>query len=132
MKMNRTLAALLCTVFFSSGHALAHHSGAQFDREVKKTAEVIVTRFDFKNPHAYIYAKSMDAEEADWEFELMDVANLFRQGWRKTSVVPGVRLKVVYNPLRREGSPGGWIISVTDPKGKILYNGLAAAGAAKY
>ena len=97
---------------------MAHHSGAQFDRGTTKTVEVIVTRFDFRNPHAWIYAKSMDAGSADWEFELMDVANLFRQGWRKISVVPGVKLKVVYNPLRREGSPGGWLISVTDPKGK--------------
>ena len=74
----------------------------------------------------------MDADAVEWEFEMMDVSNLFRQGWRKNSVVPGVKLKVAYNPFRRGGGPGGWLISATDPKGKILYNGPGAGGAAKY
>ena len=52
MKMKKTFAAVISTVLVFAGHALAHHSGALFDREITKTVEVIVTRFDFKNPHA--------------------------------------------------------------------------------
>ena len=132
MRIKRTFAAVFGAALLLAGQAFAHHSGAQFDREKTKTTEAIVTRFDFKNPHAYIYVKPTNAKAVEWEFEMMDVANLFRGGWRKNSLVPGDKIKVTYYPFRKEGSGGGLLISVTDPKGKVLYNGPAGAGPAKY
>jgi hypothetical protein len=52
-----------------SGAASAHHSRAIFaDNVLSFEAEVV--RFDWANPHSYIYVKAPDANGTDVEWEI--------------------------------------------------------------
>lgn len=72
----RPLAAAVC------GPASAHHSRAIFsDDVVSFQAEVV--RFEWANPHSYIYVRSQDATGAtvEWEIETQSTPGLVRRGW---------------------------------------------------
>src|SRR5262245_51825539 len=71
---------------------VAHHAfSAEFDmsKPVKLTGPV--TKFDWTNPHAWIYidAKDEAGKVANWGFELGGASGLMRQGWTRFSLKPG-------------------------------------------
>ena len=47
-------------VVLATQPVLGHHSPAAFDGDAVVTVQGTVTRFDFKNPHVYIYIESTD------------------------------------------------------------------------
>jgi hypothetical protein len=71
---------------------VAHHAfSAEFDmsKPVKLTGPV--TKFDWTNPHAWIYidAKDESGKVANWGFELGGASGLMRQGWTRFTLKPG-------------------------------------------
>jgi hypothetical protein len=44
---------------------------------------------------------------------------LARQGWKRESVVPGDKITATVHPMR-DGTPGGDLVDVTLPSGKVL------------
>lgn len=80
----------------------AHHSPARFDLDRVVTLEGTVARYDFTNPHVYIY---IDVQDADggvtrWELEASSTPNLVRRGWSPESLTVGERIAVDVNPPR--------------------------------
>ena len=104
------LTALLLTVTALVGvPAGAHHSYARFDDTRVRTLEGTIKSFQWSNPHVVIklLVKLDDSGEPQvWSVESSSPAILTRFGWRRSSVKPGDRVRVVCNPLR-DGSPGG-------------------------
>jgi len=88
--------------------AHAHHSFAMFDREVTETISGTVTKFEFTNPHAWIWVdvENEDGTITNWGFELSSAPGLARQGWKPKSVVAGDKITVSYNPMKN-GDPAG-------------------------
>ena len=83
----------------------AHHSAApHYDLDRAVTLSGVVTKFEFVNPHAYIYfdvsAPSSDA--GSWRCELQARTALQRLGWTPALVPVGGRIEVVGAPARRE------------------------------
>jgi hypothetical protein len=71
---------------------VAHHAfSAEFDmsKPVKLTGPV--TKFDWTNPHAWIYidAKDESGQVANWGFELGGASGLMRQGWTRFTLKAG-------------------------------------------
>jgi hypothetical protein len=113
-------AGLTVATVFAGGAALAHHSGAMFDRSKEISIEGEVTEWHWSNPHSWlqIHAPHNGQENVLWSFESTSTQILAKQGWRRTSLKPGDRVTVAYNPFK-DGAPGGNLVRVTMPDGTV-------------
>ena len=113
--------AYCATVVFAAGPAFAHHSFAMFDSSKQTSVQGTVKEFQWTNPHSFIeLTTANDAGGADlWSIELNSPNNLKRQGWKSTSIKPGDKVTLMFNPLR-DGRKGGLFISVTLADGTVL------------
>jgi hypothetical protein len=89
----------------------AHHSFAAFDMSKEQTITGVVSRFDWTNPHTFIWVDvtSEKGVTESWAIEGMSPNYLGRRGWSKNSVKPGERITVSIRPLK-EGKTGGMFI----------------------
>ena len=120
--MNRSTVALFGVALLdASAPAWVHHSGAMFDRS--KTIEIsgAIREFNWTNPHSSfkVDVPNADGKVDTWAIEMNSPNNLVREGWKRTTVKPGDKVKVTINPLR-DGKPGGWYVAITLPDGKTL------------
>ncbi len=101
--------------------AAAHHSYAAFDAGKTVTVEGTVKKFQWTNPHSWIYMAVADAsgQAVDWAIETGSPGGLTRQGWTPKTLAPGMKIKVTMHPLK-DGGPGGQFMSVTLPDGKQM------------
>lgn len=97
-----------------SGAAYAHHSFAMFDFEKTATVEGEVVKFEFTNPHIWIYVRGKDAatgKVAEYAIEGGSPNALLRAGWKRDSVKAGAKALVSIHPLK-SGEPGGSLIGI--------------------
>ena len=92
--------------------AEAHHSFALFDFNKSVMLEGTVKRFEWTNPHAWIFLDVVNdnRQVEEWSIELPAAGALARDGWNKDLVKPGERLSVRINPLKN-GAKGGALAS---------------------
>jgi hypothetical protein len=122
--MQKLLGFLATVVLWSGAPALAHHSGAMFDRT--KTVELAGTikQYQFANPHVWIEVvvpakKGKDAAAVQWSIEGEGPAIMARMGLGPSVLKSGDKVTIKAHPLR-DGRPGGSFISVTLPDGKVI------------
>jgi hypothetical protein len=85
--------------------AAAHHSAApHFDLEKALVLNGVITKFEFVNPHAYVYfdVRGADGTRAPWRCELSAAASLARLGWTLDLLPVGQAITVKGAPARRE------------------------------
>ena len=111
-------AAAAGAVLLVPGLAVAHHSTAMFywGKEVKMD-KVTVDRWDWTNPHTFLYVTNAKGEK--WAFEGMSPNHLGRSGWGKRTLNPGDKIDLIYYPLK-DGRKGGFDIAVTLPNGQSM------------
>src|SRR6202142_2355234 len=70
---------------------LAHHSTAMYDMAAPTTVTGVVKRFEWTNPHAFIYLEVTDEKgnKAEWAIEMMSLNHLKSYGWLHDTVKPG-------------------------------------------
>lgn len=109
--------------------AHAHHSGAMFDRTREITIQGTVSEFVWSNPHATfrVDVAASDGTIVSWPVEMNGPSNLIHEGWRRTTLKPGDKVKVTVNPLR-DGRPGGWYVSIVLADGSTLGSSSPPAG----
>jgi hypothetical protein len=103
------LAAAL-TVCLASAAALGHHSfPGIYDTRETLVLEGTVTKFLFRNPHAFITVEIAgdDVSPEVWDLEMPPRWALERRGMTDSTVSPGDRLLVVCNPARDGGRSCG-------------------------
>ena len=96
MKRIVGLLQILC-LFGPVLPASAHHSfAAEFDDKKPVKLEGTVVRFEFMNPHSWIYldVKNPDGKVVRWAVETGSTNALFRRGWRKDSLRAGDHITV--------------------------------------
>jgi hypothetical protein len=86
--------------------ALAHHSTAMYDMANPVTVRGTVKRFEWTNPHAFIFMEVKDANgtPVEWEIEMMSLNHLRTYGWVRTTVKPGDIVAATGAPAKN-GSP---------------------------
>jgi hypothetical protein len=99
--------------------ANAHHSFALFDTEKLVTLEGTVKRFEWTNPHSWIYLEVLSPQNVaeEWMIELPAAGVLARDGWNKFYLKPGEKISVHINPLRN-GQRGGSLASFMPTNGQ--------------
>lgn len=105
---------------------LAHHSSAPFyDPDQRVEIEGAVTRFVFRNPHAFLYLDVIDESGAttEWQIELGAPVGLRRTGWTPDSLPLGMMVKASGRPSRAEGSTGLCCVRMTRADGSPILEG---------
>jgi hypothetical protein len=99
----------------------AHHSFAPFDLSMEKTITGTVSRFEWTNPHSWIWVDvPNDKGGVDtWAVEGMSPNYLARRGWTKSTLKPGEKVSISVRPLRN-GQNGGMFVRATLADGRVL------------
>jgi hypothetical protein len=109
----------------------AHHSRAIYDQQRIVTLKGVVTRYEWTNPHVYLYVETQgDAgDPVVWELESNVTSIMRRRGWSRDTFAPGDRVTARGNPARDSAKSMALVVSVT--KGDMTYfdndDGLVAA-----
>jgi hypothetical protein len=71
--------------------AAAHHSTAMYDMANPKTIKGAVKRFEWTNPHAFLFIEVKDDKGTvtEWEVEMMSLNHLRTYGWARNTVKAG-------------------------------------------
>ncbi|HKV78527.1 MAG TPA: DUF6152 family protein [Candidatus Sulfotelmatobacter sp.] len=121
--MNPRFAAIVLAGAFVWGAPLlfAHHGLARFDTTHMVTMQGTITRFDWINPHAYVYADIPDqhGKTANWMLECGSLGMLNRFGWSPDVVKRGDKV-TVHGFVAKDGSPYMALQKIDLPNGKSL------------
>lgn len=132
MKVSR-LAALALSLGLILAMAVApvdaHHSFAMFDMTKISTIEGTVQKFEWSNPHSWLFVETMgpDGAATTYGFEMQSVGELLRRGWTKIAVRPGDKIKVSFHPFR-DGSPAGQFQNVWTSDGTLIGKSMGGGG----
>jgi len=113
-------APLIAAPLIAAMPALAHHSYAMFDMQKTLALDATVTKFKWQNPHSFIEADvAAPGGSEHWAIEMTSPNNLAQEGWRRSSLKPGDKVKIYVHPLR-SGTRGGSYAGVRLADGKTL------------
>ncbi len=114
------LTLATATTALLSAPAWAHHSAAMFDRQKTSSVAGTIKKYQFSNPHAWIYVTATeDGVQKEYSIEMTSPNLLGRAGWRPGTLKTGDKVVVRYHPFR-DGTTGGQIVDVTLPTGKVM------------
>src|SRR4030081_2285576 len=99
----------------------AHHSFAPFDLSMEKTITGTVSRFEWTNPHSWIWVDVPNEKGGvdSWAVEGMSPNYLARRGWSKSTLKPGEKVTISVRPLRN-GQNGGVFVRAQLADGRLL------------
>ena len=98
----RSPPLVAAVVLAAAPAARAHHSAAAYDTTQTISLEGVVTRYEWENPHVYIWlaAPGADGETVEWEVEGQPPAMLRRMGWSQDTFKVGDTIQATGNPAR--------------------------------
>ncbi len=100
--------------------ASAHHSYAMFDMQKTISLSGTIVKFKWQNPHAWIEIDAVaNGKMERWAIEMTSPNNLAQEGWKRTSLKEGDRVRIWVHPLR-SGARGGSYAGVRLPDGSTL------------
>jgi hypothetical protein len=117
--------ALFLVLFLGLGalcnSAFAHHGTAAYDESTTVTLHVVVTRFDWINPHSLILFDVKDEKGSvrRWTVETFSPEKLAHQGWKKDQIKPGDEVTISFHPAKN-GSAMGFLANVVLADGRKL------------
>jgi hypothetical protein len=121
--MIKPIAAAAALFVLSTLPVYSHHSAARFDDQVVLTLEGKVTRFEYVNPHSWLYVSidNEDGSTTEWGFELDAPPRLRRIGISPNFWREGERVMVRTRPLK-DGRPAGFLVGAVSDQGKTFGN----------
>src|SRR4029077_12570424 len=115
-------APLLMTTIPASAH---HAFAAEYDVNRVVTFSGTVTKFEWVNPHAWLYVDGKDAsgKTVTWSFEMGAPGGLLRRGWKKTELREGDQI-TIDGYAAKDGRNVANARTVTLPDGRKLFGGF--------
>ena len=97
-------------------------SNSIFDLESVVTLQGTVSRYEWRNPHVYVYVESRDetGQLIEWQLEGDATSIMTRSGWRSTTLRPGDPVTVRMNPDRNAQRHHALVVSLTKADGVFL------------
>src|SRR5580704_15720283 len=95
--MNRTMCAAAAALLLATIRISAHHAfSAEYDENKRVTCSGTVTRFEWTNPHVWLYVDGKDdtGKLTSWNFEIGSPNGLLHRGWTKTELKKGDQVTV--------------------------------------
>jgi len=111
--------------------ALAHHAfSAEFDAKRPVTLRGTVVKVEWINPHSWFHVdvKQPDGKVQRWMVEAGNPNNLFRRGWSKDVISPGMEI-VIDGYQAKDASRRANGRDLTFPDGRKLFMGSSGTGA---
>jgi hypothetical protein len=126
--MNRKalIAVGLALMIAVGAPVLAHHASAPFyDPEDRVELQGAITRFVFRNPHAFLFLDVTDenGDVVEWQVELGAPVSLRRVGWTPDTLEVGMVVNVTGNRSRAEGTHGLCCVRMTREDGGPVLEG---------
>ena len=120
MMKTKAVVLVAAILMFGAG-ALAHHSAAQYSRDIMTTRGT-VEQYIWRNPHVTLIwnVKGANGETRQWVGELASVTSMIADGMRKDSMKPGQEVEVIACPSMIPGSHEAWIRTIKAADGKVL------------
>jgi Family of unknown function (DUF6152) len=112
--MRRSVLTLLLTAVVAAP-ATAHHSAARFVLAQSVTVSGVVTRYEWANPHIYIYVSETDAaggEAVEWEIEGQPPSMMRRIGWSRETLAVGDAVRLTGAPSRNSSNKSLLLMSL--------------------
>ena len=111
-----------------AGAASAHHSFALFDHVNRVTVTGTVTKFDWTNPHVYVYLDVPGAGSVKhYTVECASPNVLTRVGWKWNDIKKGDKVTLLLNPFK-SGQLGGMLEKATFADGRTMGDGNPPGG----
>ena len=126
MKRHLLIATVLMLL---AAPLFAHHSTAMYDMANPVTITGTVTRFEWTNPHAFVYLDVKDdkGNVVNWACEGGGPGALSRRGFKRGDIKIGDKM-IVDGYRAKDGSHLMDARRVTLPDGRRLYGGSAGDG----
>jgi len=114
--------ACIASMLWLSDPATAHHSPAAFDMGSSAIVTGEVARFDWKNPHVYIWVEGTDGagHSGEWLIEGDPTPLMTRAGWTGSTVAVGDTVTVQIRPDRDPERRHGRLVTLTSADGITL------------
>ncbi len=117
VKVVLSLTTLLCAATIAMGH----HGSAPFDTGTRVTFEGVITRFDYKNPHSFVYLRTTDSAGNITDVTIEAVGSSGRPfGVTADSLRPGDSVVAVANPSKREPQTWGLGVEIIKDDGSVV------------
>ncbi len=124
--MSRTVCAAAAALFLATMRISAHHAfAAEYDQNKPVTVSGTVTKFEWINPHAWLYVDGKDesGKVTSWSFEMGSPNGLIHRGWRRTELKKGDRITVEGYHAKDSRNVAN-ASTVTMPDGRKLFGGF--------
>lgn len=118
-----TLVPAALALLATTGVAFGHHSTAMFDMRHPIKITGVVARFDWTNPHTFIWLDTGNgpATKVEYSIEGMSPNYLSRNGWNHNTLKVGDHVTLEIFPLK-DGRKGGFCNTVTFADGRVIHN----------
>ena len=131
MRNTLSVAVVAFFILLSAVQVYAHHSfAAEYDANKPITLKGTILRFDFVNPHSWLYINVTDADGkvTKWNIEWGSPNSLIRRGVNKNSVPIGAEVTVIgYRARDNSSTINGTSVKLAD--GRTLFTGSEGSGA---
>ena len=126
MHSKTLIAAGFALLVIVGAPVIAHHASAPFyDPEDRVEIQGSITRFVFRNPHAFLFLDVTDesGNVVEWQVELGAPVSLRRVGWTPDTLEVGMVVNVAGNRSRAEGTHGLCCVRMTREDGSPVLRG---------
>jgi hypothetical protein len=132
MRISRAISALMAVAVVTAAvPVVAHHAfSAEFDAARPITLRGTVVKVEWINPHSWFHVdvKNENGTVERWMVEAGNPNNLFRRGWSKDIISPGMEI-VVDGYQAKDASRRANGRDLTFPNGQKLFMGSSGTGA---